>query len=129
MFVTKRALRKENRKLKELLQKCQNLQSKVKDSCLNANCILCEHCVMPVSYTHLDVYKRQVFFSTCWGVGQTTFFSSLRSSRKYFLTLPQVLLNQFSFLTSAMIRASLLGLVVNGVLLAESCLLYTSRCV
>ena len=38
-----------------------------------------------------------VFFSTCWGVGQTTFFSSLRSSRKYFLTLPQVLLKQFSF--------------------------------
>ena len=54
---------------------------------------------------------------------QTTFFSSLRSSRKYFLTLPQVLLNQFSFLTSAMIRASLLGLVVNGVLLAESAIL------
>ena len=49
MFVTKRALRKENRKLKELLQKCQNLQSEVKDSCLNANCILCEHCVMPQS--------------------------------------------------------------------------------
>lgn len=36
-------------------------------------------------------------FRTCCGVGQTTFFSSLRSSRKYLQTLPQVLLNQFSF--------------------------------
>ncbi len=49
MFITKRALREENRRLKELLQKCQNLQSEVKDTCLNANCILCEHCVMPQS--------------------------------------------------------------------------------
>lgn len=49
MFITKRALREENRRLKEMLQKCQNLQSEVKDSCLNANCILCEHCVMPKS--------------------------------------------------------------------------------
>ena len=23
----------------------------------------CLHCIRPVSYTHLDVYKRQVFFS------------------------------------------------------------------
>lgn len=49
MFITKRALREENRRLKEMLQKCQNLQGEVKDSCLNANCILCEHSVMPQS--------------------------------------------------------------------------------
>jgi hypothetical protein len=37
--------------------------------------------------------------------------------------LPQVLLNQFSFLTSAIGLTSLLGLVVSGVLSAESAVL------
>ena len=27
------------------------------------NCIMCGHCVATVSYTHLDVYKRQVFYT------------------------------------------------------------------
>ena len=76
---------------------------------------------MPTTRTHAATIK--VFFSTCCGVGQTTFFSSLRSSRKYLQMAPQVLLNQFSFLTSAIGAASLLGLVVNGVLSAESAVL------
>ena len=47
----------------------------------------------------------------------------LFSSRKNLQILPQVLLNQFSFLTSAIGAASLLGLVVDSVLSAESAVL------
>lgn len=76
MFVTKRALRKENRKLKELLQKCQNLQGEVKDSCLNANCILCEHCVMPQSDLPL------FWLDAGWSVPVST-FHQIKSVRNF----------------------------------------------
>ena len=56
---------------------------------------------MQTPTTRTQQTTTRVFFSTCCGVDHTTFFSSLRSYRKYLRTLPQVLLNQLSFLTSA----------------------------
>ena len=87
-----------------------------------------------VSYTHLDVYKRQVFgWILCW---LTSFLAGPATTALYY-AVNKVIRHGRSYLwkeywhafKSNFKQAALAALILTGVVLFLGCLLYTSRCV
>ena len=75
-------------------------------------------CVLPVSYTHLDVYKRQMDIRTKdAAVGHEAKIGSISDDAVFYL------------MSRGMTEEDARALLVSGFADNVSCLLYTSRCV